>query len=943
MKLPTATIALLSLGVCLSGTASLFGQTTDAPDKAGAITQVPSSVYDLTMEPAEIDFNPGPEYSPQQQDYAMVIGIDRTPKGRLWSAWVGGGDSPLAYFVVASSDDDGQTWSHPRLVIRPPRTPTGLTRSVIVGNLWTDPNGKLWLFYDQSLEQFEGRAGVWAITCENPDAANPTWSEPRRIWHGMSLNKPTVLKNGDWLLPVSLWDRGKMRHWFSDAFKELDDQRMAHWFVSSDQGKTWTRRGGVKVPKPQFDEHMLVELKDSRLWMLARNDDGIVESFSSDEGRTWSEPVQSKIQNPSARFFLRRLASGNILLVKNGPIDKKIGRSHMTAFISSDEGQSWKGGLIIDERNGVSYPDGFQAPDGSIYIIHDRERDKEREVLMAKFTEADVLAKEFVTAGSQGKIMVTKGLGPKEGDVLYNGIQLTSEWPPRTQDPKSAEPMKVPYLEQTPKVIPISVGRQLFVDDFLIEDTTLERTFHQAQKYEGNPVFKAETPHEMGDVSASGMKQIEGGQKAVTYLGHGGVFFDPKDKLFKMFYTAGWRGSLALATSPDLINWTRPDLGLAGGNTILPPGWLWAGGDNSVWLDTQTKNPAERFKMIVDRGTHTKEGRAHTLHTSPDGRIWSQGVPTGKADDYCSIFFNPFRKTWVYSIKRGGLGRARWYAENTDFIKGADWKDAAVFWCNADKLDEPGNEAGDAAQLYSLNAVAYESIMLGQFYIHLGPDNQICYDGKFPKITELKLGFSRDGFHWARPDRKAFIAATRKEGDWDRAYLHGTTGVMVVKDDKLWFPYTGYSGIAPDGTRGMYTGASIGLAWLRRDGFASMNASETGGTLTTRPVAFNGRHLFVNVDAPKGSLSVEVLDEAGNVIAPFSKDNCEVLSVDSTKQLVSWKGVENLDSIRGKAVKFRFHLKNGNLYAFWASSKEDGSSNGYLGAGGPGFDGVVDN
>ncbi len=45
--------------------------------------------------------------------------------------------------------------------------------------------------------------------------------------------------------------------------------------------------------------------------------------------------------------------------------------------------------------------------------------------------------------------------------------------------------MTVPYLQSPPSVIPIDVGRQLFVDDFLIEKTDLERTFHAAEKYSG--------------------------------------------------------------------------------------------------------------------------------------------------------------------------------------------------------------------------------------------------------------------------------------------------------------------------------------------------------------------------------------------------------------------------------------------------------------------------
>jgi len=892
MKLCLALLSLCSL--------TAFAQN-DGP--------LPQSILDLPLKPAFINTNPGPEYSDEQRDYAMVIGADRTPKGRIWAAWVAGGDSPRAYFVAASSDDEGKTWSKPRLVIDPPDSPTGLEVSVLVGNFWTDPTGRLWLFYDQSLAMFDGRAGLWAITCDNPDDDKPVWSAPRRIWHGMTLNKPTVLSNGDWLLPISLWTRDRIGvpELREKGYAELDEVRMANVFVSTDKGATWTRRGGVMVPETDFDEHMVVELKDGRLWLMARTKKGISESFSTDQGRTWSEAKPSTIQNVSARFYLRRLASGNLVLVKNGPLDQRLkSRSHMTAFLSEDDGKTWKGGLILDERNGVSYPDGFQSPDGVIHIVHDRGRGGDREILMHRVTEADILAGKLVSEGSQTKMMVSKATGPEIGARLYNGIQLPHEWPPKTGDPKSYEPMPVPYLENKPAVIPINVGRQLFVDDFLIEKTDLKRSFHQAKKHEGNPVFKPETKYELDPVG------LEGNQQAVCYLGHGGVFHDPKDNLFKMFYTAGWRGGLALATSPDLLKWTRPEIGTVGGNLLLPPGKDWAGGDNSVWLDVNAKNPLERVKLMTDR-------RPHTLHTSADGKVWSQGVPTGKAADYCSFFYNPFRKVWCYSIKQDGPhGRCRWYAESSDFIKGADWS-KSVFWCNADKLDEPDAQVGNPAQLYSLNAVAYESILLGEFYIHLGPYNHLCDKGNFPKITEIKLGFSRDGFHWDRPDRRAFIAATRKEGDWDRAYIHGTTGVCVVKEDEIWFPYTGYSGIAPNGTRGMYTGAAIGMAVLRRDGFASMDAGAETGSLTTNAVAFNGRQLFVNVANPQGELRVEVLDDKGDVIAPYTKENCQPITGDLTKQAVTWKGAPNLDSVRGSPVKFRFHLTQGSLYAFWVS------------------------
>src|SRR5580704_1128633 len=82
-----------------------------------------------------------------------------------------------------------------------------------------------------------------------------------------------------------------------------------------------------------------------------------------------------------------------------------------------------------------------------------------------------------------------------DGELLYNGIRLPRAWPPRDEvKAESREPQPVPYLDARPAVIPIDVGRQLFVDDFLVEKTTLRRTFHHAEKYQGNPILKPETP-----------------------------------------------------------------------------------------------------------------------------------------------------------------------------------------------------------------------------------------------------------------------------------------------------------------------------------------------------------------------------------------------------------------------------------------------------------------
>lgn len=376
--------------------------------------QVMEKIADLALIPPKLNTSPLPKYDYDKLDYGMTIGIERTPKGRLWACWVAGGDSPEAYFVLATSDDDGGTWSKPRLVVDSHSKNLPRERSILVGNLWTDPLGRLWLIFDQSMDMFDGRAGVWAAICDNPDADKPQWSKPRRIWHGVTLNKPTVLSNGEWMLPMSLDQRGGFGP-FKGCFSELDPMRGANVFVSTDKGETWERRGMAVFPNPDWHEHMIVERKDGSLWMLARTAKGIMQSTSTDGGRTWAKPTEPpNIRQPNARFHVRRLASGRVLLVKHGDkVEAYEGRVQLSAWLSDDDGIHWKGGLILDERKGVSYPDGFQAPDGTIYISYDRNRSTDGEILLARFTEEDILAKKLVGPKSKLKMLISRPLGPK--------------------------------------------------------------------------------------------------------------------------------------------------------------------------------------------------------------------------------------------------------------------------------------------------------------------------------------------------------------------------------------------------------------------------------------------------------------------------------------------------------------------------------------------------
>lgn len=373
--------------------------------------QDPNKEADLALEPPKINTSPLPHYDYDKLDYGMTIGIERTLKGRIWACWVAGGDNHDAFFVLATSDNEGKSWSKPRMVIDGHDPSLEQKRRNVVGCLWLDPTGKLWLFFDQSMTMYDGRAGNWYTICENPDSDTPEWSDPVRLSDGMTLNKPIVLSDGTWLLNVSLWDRSRITPEYKDAFHELDEYRMANVYFSTNQGKTWSRKGGVQFPKAVFDEHHVIERKDGSLWMTARTGDGIWESISNDKGATWSTP-QKFLNHTSSRHHMRRLQSGNILMVKHGDLNEKTKfRSKLTAYISDDEGKNWKGGLLLDERRGVSYPDGFQAPDGSIFISYDRNREWDGEILMARFTENDILNRKFISKKSKPKILISKPIG----------------------------------------------------------------------------------------------------------------------------------------------------------------------------------------------------------------------------------------------------------------------------------------------------------------------------------------------------------------------------------------------------------------------------------------------------------------------------------------------------------------------------------------------------
>ncbi|TAN35964.1 MAG: hypothetical protein EPN23_09675 [Verrucomicrobia bacterium] len=361
--------------------------------------------HDMALQVPRLNSTPGPEYADSVRMFQGIPAIERAPNGRLWAAWYGGGvtEDKNNYIILDTSGDDGQTWQR-ALILDPDRD--GPVRA-FDPCLWFDPDGKLWLFWAQEIAGNPGLVSeCLAISTSNPSQADAIWSVPRTISRGVMLNKPIVAADGRWLLPIATWSA----------------EASARVVVSLDRGVTFRELGAASIPDRKSrnaDEHMLVERKDGSLWMLVRgkfppdtkNYTGIGESVSTDGGKTWTDVKPSSIPHPIARFFVQKLISGNLLLVRHDPPGGKKDRSHLTAFLSEDDGRTWKGGLLLDERVGISYPDGVQAADGRIYIIYDFDRGGAKQILMATFTEEDVLGQHIVSPAGRLRMLINQATG----------------------------------------------------------------------------------------------------------------------------------------------------------------------------------------------------------------------------------------------------------------------------------------------------------------------------------------------------------------------------------------------------------------------------------------------------------------------------------------------------------------------------------------------------
>ena len=217
---------------------------------------------------------------------------------------------------------------------------------------------------------------------------------------------------------------------------------------------------------------------------------------------------------------------------------------------------------------------------------------------------------------------------------------------------------------------------------------------------------------------------------------------------------------------------------------------------------------------------------------------------------------------------------------------------------------------------------------LGQLLIfHSDRTNPEYQTPRMPNVwrkgtTELRLVISRDaGRSWQRVgDHQAWLPHHDEDDGFDRL-INGTCPVRV--GDEMRYYYSCWNGdhlvFNRDGSThypNRLRNNCTAWATLRINGQCSLDANDQGGQLLTKPLRFDNSLLAVNLSAAKGSLRVEVQDDSGNPVEGFASADCVPATGDGLALPVQWRDNRDLRKLAGRAVRLRFELRRGSLYAF---------------------------
>ena len=227
------------------------------------------------------------------------------------------------------------------------------------------------------------------ITSENE---GKTWSKPTKLGEGTFgyligpvKNKPVQLEDGTIFCPSS---------------SESEDKWRVHFEISNDMGQTWQVVGPIN-DGIEFDaiQPSVLFHSNGKMQVLCRTKQGVIsQSWSDDNGKTWSHMEATMLPNPNSGTDAVTLRDGRFILVYNHISPSKIwGSRNKLNMAISEDGINWSAAVLLeknqDQDSEYSYPAVIQTRDGKIHITYTWNRKLIKHVVV---DPSKIFAKDIV-------------------------------------------------------------------------------------------------------------------------------------------------------------------------------------------------------------------------------------------------------------------------------------------------------------------------------------------------------------------------------------------------------------------------------------------------------------------------------------------------------------------------------------------------------------------
>lgn len=393
------------------------------------------------------------------------------------------------------------------------------------------------------------------------------------------------------------------------------------------------------------------------------------------------------------------------------------------------------------------------------------------------------------------------------------------------------------------------------------------------------------------------------------------------------------------AESRDGIQWIKPKLGLhefrgsRDNNIILGPDPRRVSHNFSPFLDQRPGvSPAERFKAVggvfndnsahVPTGVHAATTGGLFRYVSGDGIRWelysTEPIFKGYALDSLNCL------AWVPAENNYAIYLRTWSEGGTPE------QPAFRGYRTVSRAVSPDFTTWSTPKPMTFGDTPPENLYTNGTHAYFrAPHLLVALAFRFqPERAVLsKAEMAEYGVHHTqeRGVSDAVLLTSRGGDRYDRTFLESM--IRPGSDRRAWSARNNAPalGVVPTGADEMslylvthYTQPDCRLVRyaLRTDGFASLEAPYSGGEALTKLFTFKGSKLVLNYSTSvAGSVRVELVDETGQPLPGFARDDCDELVGDEIARTVSWRGRTDLSALASRPIRLRFVMKDANLYS----------------------------